>query len=446
MVPTHSRVEASGLRADAAASKAALFERARRALAARRADGREAAFFVPGRIEVLGKHTDYAGGRSLLCAAEQGFCIVAAPRRDRRVSVVNAETGERAGWDLAPDVRPQLGHWSNYPATVVRRVVRNFPDLVAGADIAFASDLPQASGMSSSSAFMVGIFLALADLSGLDHTAQYQASIESPEDLAGYLATIENGRSFGGLVGDLGVGTFGGSEDHTAILCCRPGTLSQYRFAPVAFERHVRMPSGHVFVVAFSGLLAEKTGAALETYNRASRAAAQVLAIWREASGRSPASLEEAVAGGPEAAASVREAIAAVRDTEFPTDLLLSRFDQFVLESRGIVPEAGDALEAGQLDRFAVLVDRSQRAVEEWLGNQVPETVFLAREARRLGAVAASAFGAGFGGSVWALVPEPRGDRFARNWQDAYARVFPAAAGRAAFIRTCPGPAAFRLR
>ena len=197
---------------------------------------------------------------------------------------------------------------------------------------------------------------------------------------------------------------------------------------------------------AFSGLLAEKTGAALETYNRASRAAAQVLAIWREASGRSPASLEEAVAGGPEAAASVREAIAAVRDTEFPTDLLLSRFDQFVLESRGIVPEAGDALEAGQLDRFAVLVDRSQRAVEEWLGNQVPETVFLAREARRLGAVAASAFGAGFGGSVWALVPEPRGDRFARNWQDAYARVFPAVAGRAAFIRTCPGPAAFRLR
>ena len=82
MVPTVEDLEAAGLRAEAAASKRALFARARGAL---RAGGPQpAAFFVPGRIEVLGKHTDYAGGRSLLCAAEQGFCLVAAARSDRR--------------------------------------------------------------------------------------------------------------------------------------------------------------------------------------------------------------------------------------------------------------------------------------------------------------------------------------------------------------------------
>jgi galactokinase len=444
MVPVHAGVETSGLRAGAAASKQRLFARARAALG-QSSSGLHAAFFVPGRIEVLGKHTDYAGGRSLLCAAEQGFCLVAAPRRDRRVTVVNADTGERAELSLSPDLQPVLGHWSNYPATVLRRVARNFPAAAAGADIAFSSDLPPASGMSSSSAFMVAVFLAVATLNDLDATATYREAIGHAADLAGYLGTVENGRTFGPLAGDTGVGTFGGSEDHTAILCCRAATLSQYRFAPVHFERDVPMPPGHVFAVAFSGLLAEKTGAALATYNRASHAAARVLQIWRDASGRQASTLEAAVTEDEGAADAIRAAIAAAGDTEFGTDLLRKRFDQFVLESRTIVPGTADALRDGELGRFGALVDRSQRAVEEWLGNQVPETVRLARDARRLGAAAASAFGAGFGGSVWALVAETGARDFLREWQLAYQRAHPEAAARAVFFETAPGPAAFRL-
>jgi len=52
------------------------------------------------------------------------------------------------------------------------------------------------------------------------------------------------------------------------------------------------------------------------------------------------------------------------------------------------------------------LVDRSQELTTTHLRNQVPETIFLAKAAREEGAIAASAFGAGFGGSVWALVPK----------------------------------------
>jgi galactokinase len=289
------------------------------------------------------------------------------------------------------------------------------------------------------------VFLALATLNELDGHPAYRAAIAGPTDLAGYLGTVENGRSFGPLAGDQGVGTFGGSEDHTAILCCRAATLSQYRFAPVQFERDVPMPAGHVFTIAFSGLLAEKTGAALATYNRASHAAARVLEIWREASGRQVSSLEAAVAEDDGAAAAIRAAVAVSGDTEFGADLLRKRFDQFVLESRTIVPATADALRDGDLDRFGALVDRSQRAVEEWLGNQVPETVCLAREARRLGAVAASAFGAGFGGSVWALLPEQEGAAFIRAWRLAYEGVHPAASRRAVFFETSPGPSALRL-
>ena len=52
------------------------------------------AFFVPGRIEVLGKHTDYAGGRTMVAAVERGFAIVAVPRDDRQTTVIDAESGQ----------------------------------------------------------------------------------------------------------------------------------------------------------------------------------------------------------------------------------------------------------------------------------------------------------------------------------------------------------------
>ena len=88
------------------------------------------------------------------------------------------------------------------------------------------------------------------------------------------------------------------------------------------------------------------------------------------------------------------------------------------------------------------LVDRSQQAAEDLLGNQVPETVALARLARELGAHAASSFGAGFGGSVWALVDALRADAFKEDWLAAYAARHPAAATRAEAFLARPGPGA----
>jgi galactokinase len=75
----------------------------------------------------------------------------------------------------------------------------------------------------------------------------------------------------------------------------------------------------------------------------------------------------------------------------------------------------------------------------------VPETIDLARIARELGAAAASAFGAGFGGSVWALVRECDSQRFSIDWERAYRQRHPAAADRAVFFETGAGPAAMRI-
>jgi galactokinase len=418
--------------------KPELVSAARAALGKAGASSSAEAVWVPGRIEVLGKHTDYAGGRSLVCAVEHGFAAVAAPRADSVVRVLNVAQGSEVTLALDPALPEPPDAWMRYPATVLRRVARNFPGARRGADVAFLSDLPPASGMSSSSAFMVAVFLAVSAVNRLGDDARYRGAIRSREDLAGYLATVENGQSFGPLTGDRGVGTFGGSEDHTAMLCCRAGELSQYSFCPVRHELQVPFPPGHAFVVAVSGVKAEKTGAAKDDYNRASLAVRAILDAWRAESGRPDLSLAEAIdrAG----AAQVRDTIERVAIDGFEVVALLDRFDQFVEESVGIIPAASAALAVRDLARFGSLVDRSQDLAARLLRNQVPETEGLARSARELGAVAASAFGAGYGGSVWAMVRDDETDRFATLWERGYRSAFPSR--EPALLVTRPGGAA----
>jgi galactokinase len=85
------------------------------------------------------------------------------------------------------------------------------------------------------------------------------------------------------------------------------------------------------------------------------------------------------------------------------------------------------------------LIDRSQRGAELGLGNQVPETIHLQRSARDLGAVAASAFRAGFGGSVYAMVAEERVEEFTERWTAGYFGAFPERRDKARFVTTRAG-------
>ncbi len=466
--PLAEGLEAAGLSASAAAAKAEMFGRIAEALGS---DRPQAAFYVPGRIEVLGKHTDYSGGRTMVAAVERGFVlavksIVAGAHKvagtlrvpsaadgtrsvpateSARVSVVDVVGGESAEFALDGDLTPTAGHWSNYPMTVARRIVRNFPAARCGARIALASDLPPAAGMSSSSALMVAVFLALAEVNELESEPAFRENIHDLVELAGYLGTVENGQTFGTLVGDRGVGTFGGSEDHTAMLCARPGQISQYAYCPVRFERAVPLPLGYGFAVAASGVAAEKTGAAMERYNAASRLAGRIAQLWRAATGRSDPHLAAALASSPEAAGRMYEVLRAASEEEKQTRALLARFEHFVTESEQVVPSAGDALARGDLAEFGRMVDLSQQAAEQLLGNQVPETCALAALARAEGAAAASAFGAGFGGSVWALVEQAGAEAFLNRWAAGYRARHAERAEAAVFFLTAAGPAAFRV-
>ena len=399
--------------------------------------------WVPGRIEFLGKHTDYAGGRSLLCPVDRGIRATVTPRADSLVRVTDKNIGETVECALSPDVQQPRGKWANYPFTVARRIARDFPDVRTGVDIEFTSDLPIAAGLSSSSALVVAVYMAVAAVNELETKRAYRNNIQTRENLAEYLGCIEGGFPFHGFAGDEGVGTLSGCEDQTAMICGRKGSLVRYSFCPVRFEAAYPIPVNQTFVIAASGVLAEKTSAALEKYNSLSRKAAAAAEAWRRASGLNDKTLGDAIANSD--VATVRAAIATTRVGGYTVDELLMRFDQFHAESEVIIPAVGDALVRNDLASLGELVDESQRGAERLLGNQIPETIELARSARELGATAASAFGAGFGGSVWAMVPGLNAEEFLNAWRDRYLGRFPQHASVARFFATGAGGPATRV-
>jgi len=404
-----TKLTTAGMATTAATQKSGLFADAAKTLSTEEISThqRVVACFVPGRIEVLGKHTDYAGGRSLLVASERGFCAVGVPREDGKVVMIDARSNQQAEIKMEPKASVQPSHWSNYPAAVVRRIVQNFPGTFQGVTLAFSSDLPQAAGMSSSSALVVMTFMMLARINRLENHDTYRQNLPNPTDLAGYLGAVENGISFGSLSGDRGVGTFGGSEDHTAILCSQVAQMVQFSFCPVRRERRVQMPPEYVFAIGSSGVVAEKTGAARKKYNQVSLLARAATELWRQSTGRNDPHLAAAIASSKDAPERLSQILREQQHPVFRADQLLGRFHQFLQESTEIIPAVPNDLTQDNLQLFGHLVDRSQALGARLLQNQTPETVFLAERARHHGAAAASAFGAGFGGSVWFLVSMP---------------------------------------
>jgi galactokinase len=396
-------------------------------------------WWVPGRIEVFGKHTDYAGGRSLVAAVPRGFVIVAGPRADRVVTARDARW--RAAMEMTLDDAAAFSGWQNYVAVVARRLARNFPGAELGADIVFASDLPRAAGVSSSSALVVGVALALAKRGRLAERAEWTAAIRNGFDLAGYLGAVENGLTFGPLEGLAGVGTHGGSEDHTAIINGRPERLSAFAYVPVRAQGDAAMPDGWQFVVMSSGVEASKAGAAMEQYNRASLATRALVDVVGRRTGQPLATLAAAIE--LEGVPGIEAAVDAEPHDTFSRDQLRRRLAHFVAEDARI-PAALAAVACADARAMGELSFATQRDADQLLGNQIPETAALAAMARDTGAFAASSFGAGFGGSVWALVEAQDAAAFASRWQARYLGRFSPSKPVAAFLAR-PAPPATEL-
>lgn len=400
------------------------------------------AFFVPGQIDILGKHTSCAGGRKLVAAPERGVCAVALPREDSQVVVMDAVSGETVVFHISSDQQPSPDKWSEGAIRVARRVASNFPGANRGADIAFVNDLPSEAGLGAANALTTSVFLVLAEANRLTARDEYWYNLGNRIDLAAYLGAIATSSDFGSLTAESIARKpwFEGSEDQPATLCAEARCLSQFAFRPLEFEKTLPLPSDYVLAVGYSGLPVET--ALLVEEDR--QWAAGLIDAWRRETGRHDRHLAAALGSSPDAAEQLRSILAASGSKYGNPDELASQLDQFISESE-ILVEAGSVLAAGDLRAFGRLAEGSLEAVAKPSRHQTPEIVFLAAAARRLGAAAVSMCGGGLGGSVWALVEADTAGDFTRLWADRYREAFARNAGSAFFFATGAGPAAFRV-
>ena len=350
-----------------------------------RAFGRPAAGLAvaPGRVNLIGEHTDYNDGFVFPMAIDRAVGAAFAPRDDRelRIHAVAYDQTRAIGLEgLAPGA---ADGWLGYAAGIAW-ALQEAGHAVVGADLAIDSDVPMGSGLSSSAALELAVARALAAVSGLEW---------SPVEMARLAQRAEN-RFVGvncGLMDQLASAL--GAEGRALLLDCR--SLE---------TRSVPVPEGAVVVV-------------MDT------AAARSLA--ESAYNERRASCEAAVA----ALRPLAPEIQALRDVD---EALLARgrgrMDETAFRRAShVVPECrrpqalAALLESGDLAGAGRLMDASHASLRDLYEVSCPELETMTELARaRPGCFGARLTGAGFGGCAIALVERDAAPGFAREVQAAY--------------------------
>jgi galactokinase len=120
---------------------------------------------APGRVNLIGEHTDYNDGFVLPIAIEESTWALAAERKDGLARVYSANLDETREWPIDAWPRAELPHWTSYVAGIAAMLRRRKARL-AGFDLLIASDVPVGGGLSSSAALSVSTLMSLGFLAG----------------------------------------------------------------------------------------------------------------------------------------------------------------------------------------------------------------------------------------------------------------------------------------
>ena len=126
----------------------------------------EGIWFAPGRVNLIGEHTDYNDGFVLPFALEQRALVAAGLREDARVVMHALDLGETAELSLS-ELRPGIGGWQAYLSGVLW-ALREAGNQIGGITMVLTSDVPFGAGLSSSAAIECSVMAAACDLFGLD--------------------------------------------------------------------------------------------------------------------------------------------------------------------------------------------------------------------------------------------------------------------------------------
>src|SRR2546428_7666332 len=121
---------------------------------------------APGRVNLIGEHTDYNDGFVMPAAIDLWTWVAFAPRKDRKIIIRSENFSESAEFELDEAEVRSKGHWSDYPQGVAATLEQAGHQL-GGANMLIDSDVPIGSGLGSSAAIEVATGCALLDSAGV---------------------------------------------------------------------------------------------------------------------------------------------------------------------------------------------------------------------------------------------------------------------------------------
>ncbi len=333
------------------------------------------AFSAPGRVNLIGEHTDYTGGFVLPMAIQFETVARIAPTLDRIIHLRSDSFGDAAEYAL--DHFPEHGrrHWSDYPAGVVK-MLREAGVPVNGFDLELSGDVPLGAGLSSSASVEVATAIAVLELTG---------AMLPPATIATLCQRAEN-EFVGGACGimDQFVIT-NGRRDNALLLDCRS----------LAFELLPLPPS--IRIVICNSMVKHEVAHGEYGDRRGE------------------------VEAGQAAIRKIRPEIKQLRDATLD-DLEAARADmsdasfhrcRHIITENARVLRARQALEAGDMKTFGALMYEAHASFRDDFGASCPEINALVELARPLpGCFGARITGGGFGGCTVNVVAREEAESF----------------------------------
>ena len=351
---------------------------------------------APGRVNLIGEHTDYNDGFVLPVAIDREVRALGQRRPDDRVVVYSANFRRRVSFELDALGRSERQTWINYPqgvADALQRAGYHLP----GMNLLLWGNIPPGGGMSSSAAVEIACMLVCEQLAGLRLEPREEVLLaQRAENL---FVGVQTG------IMDQFISRLG-RRGHALLIDCR-----SLEYEPVAME----LP-GIVLGVVHSGVPRGLAGSAYNERRAECAAGVQLLRQYL-----------------PE--------IRALRDVQ-PADFArleehlpepIRRRCRHVVTENARVGRAAAALRAGDTDRLGVLFAASQDSLRDDYEVSLPQIDALVQIARAHGSLASRMTGGGFGGCTVNLVPEAAWERFVRG----VAADYPARTGRKPVIFRC---------
>ena len=330
--------------------------------------------FTPGRVNLIGEHIDYNGGRVLPTALELGVTAALSPRADGKIKI---SSDKFEGIATRSMIEPAAEHWSDYIAGAVQ-LAKSEGFGPNGANIAVTTNLPFGAGISSSAAITVCILRALRDISGAEL---------SETQIAVLARKVEN--NF--ICMPCGI------MDQMAVAIARPGQALSLNTQTLEYDL-IDLPKFHHMAVIHSGVFRQLN------------------------EGRYKIRKEEC---DQVKAAAGREDICLMSDAELsalhslPSEIF-KRARHCVTEHRRSLA-AAEALKAAHMQDFGALMNASHASMRDDFEISVPAVDALVEDAQRFGAVGARLTGGGFGGCIVACVERSKID----PWRDKLLQAHP---------------------